>query len=586
MRIKTLSRLLKYTRSYSFYMILALVSAILSVASALYIPILAGKSIDYAISSANVDYNKIWENLIQIAISTLVVALFQWILNISTNIISYSTITDIRNQAFSKLHDLPLKYIDSNQHGDIINRIINDVEQVSIGLIQGFQKLFSGIITIAGTIIFMISINLGLSLVVIILTPISLGFSSMIAKGCHKMFKSQSVISGELTGYVEEMITNQKVVKAFNYEKRSEEKFKKINNKLERVGIKAQFFSAMVNPCTRFINGLVYSSVGIVGALISVNSGLKIGDTLLFEGALTVGALSSFLTYASQYTKPFNEISSVVTELQNAFASLERVFEIIDEKKEIDNGRTMINNVIGNVFLDHISFSYEKDKPLIKDYSLNVLAGKRIAIVGPTGCGKTTIINLLMRFYDVLDGKITVDNTDIKDIPRANLRENYGMVLQETWMFEGTVYENIAYGKKDASKDEVIEAAKKTHAHAFIERLPKGYDTIISDDGGISLGEKQLLSIARVMLNIPPMLILDEATSSIDTRTEQKIQDAFKVMMEGKTSFIIAHRLSTIENADLIIVMNRGSIIESGTHEELLNKKGFYYNLYNSQFEE
>lgn len=490
------------------------------------------------------------------------------------NIVSYKTIKDLRRDVFNKLNELPLKYIDSNSHGYIINGVINDIEIISDGLLQGFSQLFTGIITIVGTLIFMLTINYKIALLVVIITPLSLFTASTIAKACNSMFRKQSEVRGELTGYVEEMIGNQKVVKAFSYEDRAEENFEEINKKLYTYGQKAQFYSAITNPLTRFVNGIVYASVGIVGAITAIN------------GNLSIGNLSAFLSYANQYTKPFNEISGVITELQAAFTSASRVFKILDEKPEVPDKANAINleTAEGNVDINNLYFSYNENKPFIEDFNLKVNPGERIAIVGPTGCGKTTLINLLMRFYNIDSGEIKIDSINVEEITRKSTRGLYGMVLQDTWLFSGSVRDNIAYGKEDATLEEVIEAAKSAHAHKFIMRLPKGYDTILSEDSSLSQGQKQLLCIARVMLSKPPMLILDEATSSIDTRTEIYIQRAFNKLMEGRTSFIVAHRLSTIKEADLILVMKDGKIIEKGNHKDLLKQNGFYSNLYNSQF--
>ncbi len=549
-------------------------------------------------------------------------ALFQWLMSLCTNIVTQKTVKDLRTTAFNKINEVPLKYIDSNPHGDIINRVVNDIDLISDGLLQGFTQLFTGIVTIVGTLLFMLSINVSIALVVVLVTPLSLFVASFIAKKSHNSFKVQSATRGELSGYIEEMLGNQKVVKAFSYEDEAEEKFKEINARLYESGVKSQFYSSLTNPSTRFVNGIVYAAVGVIGALLAI------------KGKLTIGDISCFLSYANQYTKPFNEISGVVTELQTAFASAKRVFNLLDELPETPedkdaislvkaDGYLEINNVNfsysenkklienlnlnnlldelpetpedkdaislvkadGYLEINNVNFSYSENKKLIENLNLKVKPGNRIAIVGPTGCGKTTIINLLMRFYDVTSGEIKVDNTNIIHLTREGLRRNFGMVLQDTWLYSGTVKENIAYGKTDATDEEIIEAAKAAHAHNFIMRLPNGYDTLINDDGSnISQGQKQLLCIARVMLTKPPMLILDEATSSIDTRTEIYIQKAFDKMMEGRTSFIVAHRLSTIKEADLILVMNAGKIIEQGKHEQLLAANGFYANLYNSQF--
>ncbi len=575
MNFSVLKRLLTYIKPYKGYLILTFISAILSVAFTLLNPVLIGKAIDHILSPGNVEYDKLLPILMYLGISILLCSIFQLAMTRCTNIITYKTIKDIRIETFNKLNRLPLKYIDGNPHGDIISRVINDIDQISDGLIQGFSQLFTGVITIVGTIFFMLSINVSITIVVILITPLSLFVASFIAKHSHSMFKKQSSIRGELTGYIEELIGNQKVVKAFSYENEAQKDFEEINNRLYDFGVKAQFYSALTNPCTRFVNGVVYAFVGIIGAISAI------------RGNLSVGQISSFLSYANQYTKPFNEISGVVTEFQAALASASRVFEIIDEEEEKADKETatVMNNCAGNIEIKNLSFSYSKEKELIKNFNLSVKPGDSIAIVGPTGCGKTTLINLLMRFYNVNSGEITIDSVNIDNITRKSTRGLYGMVLQDTWLYSGTIRDNIAYGKSDATLEEVIEASKAAHAHSFIKKLPNGYDTIISDDGGnLSAGQKQLLCIARVMLSKPPMLILDEATSSIDTRTEIYIQKAFNKLMNGRTSFVVAHRLSTIKEADLIIVMKDGNIIEQGKHEELLAKGGFYSNLYNSQF--
>ena len=575
MNFSVLKRLLTYIKPYKGYLILTFISAILSVAFTLLNPVLIGKAIDHILSPGNVEYDKLLPILMYLGISILLCSIFQLAMTRCTNIITYKTIKDIRIETFNKLNRLPLKYIDGNPHGDIISRVINDIDQISDGLIQGFSQLFTGVITIVGTIFFMLSINVSITIVVILITPLSLFVASFIAKHSHSMFKKQSSIRGELTGYIEELIGNQKVVKAFSYENEAQKDFEEINNRLYDFGVKAQFYSALTNPCTRFVNGVVYAFVGIIGAISAI------------RGNLSVGQISSFLSYANQYTKPFNEISGVVTEFQAALASASRVFEIIDEEEEKADKETatVMNNCAGNIEIKNLSFSYSKEKELIKNFNLSVKPGDSIAIVGPTGCGKTTLINLLMRFYNVNSGEITIDSVNIDNITRKSTRGLYGMVLQDTWLYSGTIRDNIAYGKSDATLEEVIEASKAAHAHSFIKKLPNGYDTIISDDGGnLSAGQKQLLCIARVMLSKPPMLILDEATSSIDTRTEIYIQKAFNKLMNDRTSFVVAHRLSTIKEADLIIVMKDGNIIEQGKHEELLAKGGFYSNLYNSQF--
>lgn len=575
MNFSVLKRLLTYIKPYKGYLVLTFISAIISVAFTLLNPVLIGKSIDHVLSPGNVEYDKLLPILVYLGISILLCSIFQLTMTRCTNIITYKTVKDIRIETFNKLNRLPLKYIDGNPHGDIISRVINDIDQISDGLIQGFSQLFTGVITILGTIFFMLSINVSITLVVILITPLSLFVASFIAKHSHSMFKKQSSIRGELTGYIEELIGNQKVVKAFSYEDEAQKDFEEINNRLYDFGVKAQFYSALTNPCTRFVNGVVYAFVGIIGAISAI------------RGNLSVGQISSFLSYANQYTKPFNEISGVVTEFQAALASASRVFEIIDEKEEKTDKETatVMNNCTGNIEIKDLSFSYSKEKELIKNFNLSVKPGDSIAIVGPTGCGKTTLINLLMRFYNVNSGEITIDSVNIDNITRKSTRGLYGMVLQDTWLYSGTIRDNIAYGKSDATLEEVIEASKAAHAHSFIKKLPNGYDTIISDDGGnLSAGQKQLLCIARVMLSKPPMLILDEATSSIDTRTEIYIQKAFNKLMNGRTSFVVAHRLSTIKEADLIIVMKDGNIIEQGKHEELLAQGGFYSDLYNSQF--
>lgn len=574
MNISLVKRIIKYTKPYNKYIIIAFFSAIINITLTLLTPIIIGKGVDLIIGQGNVNFNRLFKTLIPLSLTVIFSSIFQLVMNRCTNIVSYKTIKDIRVDVFNKLNALPLKYIDSNSHGSIINGVINDIEIVSDGLLQGFSQLFTGVITIIGTLIFMISINIKIALIVVIITPLSLFTASTIAKYCYSMFRKQSQVRGELSGYVEEMIGNQKVVKAFSFEERSQETFEEINKRLYKYGQKAQFYSALTNPCTRFVNGIVYAAVGIIGAISAIN------------GTITIGQLSSFLSYANQYTKPFNEISGVITELQAAFASASRVFKILDENEEIPDCKNSINltSCEGYIDINNVSFSYSNDKNLIENFNLKVKPGNKIAIVGPTGCGKTTLINLLMRFYNINSGEINIDNINIDNITRSSTRGLYGMVLQDTWLYSGTVRENIAYGKPDASLEEVILAAKNAHAHKFIMNLPNGYDTILTDDSSLSQGQKQLLCIARVMLSKPPMLILDEATSSIDTRTEIYIQRAFNKLMEGRTTFIVAHRLSTIREADLILVMNNGKVIEQGNHDELLNKGGFYANLYNSQF--
>lgn len=574
-RKETLARVLRFAKPYRWYLLAALVSAVLSVSLTLYAPVLIGRGIDQIIAPGKVYFDNLLPILIELGIVAVLAALFQWLLTLCTNIVTYKTVRDLRSAAFEHMEELPLSNIDSRPHGDIISRIINDIDSVSDGLLQGFSQLFTGIITIAITLVYMLAINFKVGLVVVVITPLSLFVASFIAKHSFDMFRRQSAIKGQLSGCIEELVGNQKVVKAFSYEERAQQQFDRINHQLYDVGVKAQFYSSLTNPCTRFVNGVVYAAVAIVGALSCI------------AGGFSVGALSSFLTYANQYTKPFNEISGVITELQTAIASAKRVFDIIDEpvQQPDEPDAAHPTGCEGQIEIDRVSFSYEKSHPLIRDFHLQIKPGQRIALVGPTGCGKTTMINLLMRFYDVDAGEIRVDGQPIKKIGRDSLRSLYGMVLQDTWMFKGSVRDNIAYGKPDATDEEVVAAAKAAHAHSFIMRLPQGYDTVLAEDGGnISQGQKQLLCIARAMLTKPSMLILDEATSSIDTRTEIKIQQAFAQMMEGHTSFVVAHRLSTIREADCILVMKDGQIIEQGTHQQLLEKKGFYHQLYNSQF--
>nr|WP_294495074.1 ABC transporter ATP-binding protein [uncultured Anaerosporobacter sp.] len=573
-----LARILQYAKPYRNYLFFAFISAFISVVVSLFIPVLIGRAIDVIVGKGNVDFNSLLSILIVIAVAIAISAVFQWIMTYCTNKITFLSVRDLRMAAFDKLIQVPLRYIDGTSHGNIMNTMINDIDQISDGLLQGFAQLFTGVITIVGTLVIMLFVNYKIALIVIIMTPLSMVVASFISKRTYNKFKEQSSIRGELGGYIEEVIGNQKVVTAFCYEERAQEKFEEINHRLYDCGVMAQFYSSLTNPCTRFLNGLVYAVVAIIGALSVIGR------------VFSVGQLSSFLTYANQYTKPFNEISGVIAELQSAFASARRVFTLLDQEIEVDaeeqEGSTN-KTTVGKVDLDKVSFSYNKEVSLIEDWSLAVKPGQRIAIVGPTGCGKTTVINLLMRFYDVDGGSIQVDNRDIKTMSREELRRNYGMVLQETWLFHGTVRENIAYGKENATMDEIIAAAKGAHAHSFIKRLPNGYDTVISEEGdNISQGQKQLLCIARIMLTKPPMLILDEATSNIDTRTEINIQKAFKKLMEGRTSFIIAHRLSTIKDADRILVMDKGRIIEQGSHEELLVRGGYYAKLYNSQFKQ
>lgn len=570
-------RILEVVSVYKGYLILSLIFATVTVALTLYVPILIGKGIDYVVSPGKVDFGSLLYCIVKIAVIVLLTAVAQWAMSICNNRITYHTVRDIRMQAFAKLEQMPIRVIDSKPHGELISRIINDVHQFADGLLMGFSQFFTGVITIIGTLIFMLAINFSITILVVVITPLSLFVAGFVAKRTYRMFKLQSETRGEMTSLVNELVGNQKIVKAFSYEERSEDRFLKVNEELKGCSLKAIFFSSITNPTTRFVNGLVYAGVGILGAIMAM------------RGLITVGQLSCFLSYANQYTKPFNEISGVVTELQNAIASAGRVFELIDTEPEAEERQDAIvlneGNTDGRVSLSHVSFSYDKEKHLIEGLNLAVQSGQRVAIVGPTGCGKTTIINLLMRFYDVNQGEICVSGIPIKNITRSSLRNSYGMVLQETWLKSATVAENIAYGKPGATREEITQAAKSAHAHSFIKRLPNGYDTVLSEAGGnLSAGQKQLLCIARVMLSLPPMLILDEATSSIDTRTEIRIQRAFEKMLSGRTSFIVAHRLSTIQEADVILVMNEGHIIEQGTHEELLEKGGFYSNLYQSQF--
>lgn len=575
---KTLKEVLKYIKKYMFYVVLSVVFAAATVAMTLYVPILTGDAIDLIVGKGNVDFSAVYAIVKKIIIVVGLTALSQWIMNICNNKITYGVIRDIRKDAFEKLEILPLKYIDSHSHGDIVSRVITDVDTFADGLLMGFTQLFTGVITILGTLIFMLTINVKITFVVVLITPISLFVASFIAKKTYRMFRLQSETRGEQTALIDEMIGNQKVVQAFGHEDEALEQFDEINGRLQKWSLKAIFFSSITNPSTRFVNSLVYTGVGITGAF-----------TVITNPAFTVGQLSCFLSYANQYTKPFNEISGVVTELQNALACAARIFELIKEEPQIpdnEDARVLKDaDVDGALELENVYFSYVPEKKLIENFNLSVKPGERVAIVGPTGCGKSTVINLLMRFYDVNSGSIKVEGTDIRNITRDSLRSSYGMVLQETWLKEGTIRENLCMGKPDATEEEMIAAAKASHAHSFIKRLKDGYDTYITEDGGsLSQGQKQLLCIARVMLCLPPMLILDEATSSIDTRTEQKIQSAFAKMMKGRTSFIVAHRLSTIKEADTILVMKDGSVIEQGNHEELLAKNGFYANLYNSQF--
>ena len=574
---ETLKKVLRYMKRYWFFLALSIGLAAITVASTLYIPLLTGDAVDCVIGKGQVDFAGVFAVLKRMVAVIGVTALAQWGMNICNNKMTYQIVRDIRNEAFAKLEILPLKYLDGHPSGEVVSRIIADVDQFADGLLMGFTQLFTGVITIVGTIGFMLSVNVGITLVVLLITPVSMIVASFIAKKTFTMFRLQSEARGEQTALIDEMIGNQKVVQAFGHEKEAMDQFGEINERLRKYSLRAIFFSSITNPSTRFVNSLVYTGVGITGALAAIS------------GRMTVGQLTAFLSYANQYTKPFNEISGVVTELQNAIACAGRVFELIEEEPQVPEpaDASVLTDVQGRVDLDHVVFSYRPDQKLIEDLNLAVKPGERVAIVGPTGCGKTTVINLLMRFYDVDAGSISVEGDDIRQVTRKSLRSSYGMVLQDTWLRSGTVRENILIGKPDATEEEMIEAAKNSHAHSFIKRLPKGYDTVIGEDGGgLSQGQKQLLCITRLMLCRPPMLILDEATSSIDTRTEMKIQNAFARLMEGHTSFIVAHRLSTIREADVILVMKDGHIIEQGNHESLLAKKGFYAKLYNSQFED
>lgn len=571
----TIIRILVYMKRYWFLLGISVALAAVTVLLTLYLPILTGDAIDHIIKKGFVEFDRIVPILQKMAVVIVITAVAQWIMNACNNKMTYSIVQDIRRDAFRKIEILPLKYLDAHSHGEIVSRVIADVDQLSDGLLMGFTQLFTGVVTIVGTLIFMLSINIKITLVVVVITPLSFVVAGFIAKKTFHMFRLQSEARGEQTALVNEMIGNQKIVQAFSHEDEALQQFDEINERLEKYSLRATFFSSTTNPSTRFINSLVYAGVGVFGAISAI------------RGSLSVGQLSCFLSYANQYTKPFNEISGVVTELQNALACAERVFELIEEEPqepEPEDAVTM-EQVNGHVELEHVYFSYEPGQKLIEDFNLHVSPGQRVAIVGPTGCGKTTLINLLMRFYEVNSGQIRVSGVPICDMTRSSLRGSYGMVLQETWLQEGTIRDNIAMGRPDAAPEEIIEAAKASHAHDFIKRLPQGYDTFVTEDGGsLSQGQKQLLCIARVMLCLPPMLILDEATSSIDTRTELKIQEAFATMMAGRTSFIVAHRLSTIREADIILVMKDGHIIEQGNHQELLEKGGFYAKLYNSQF--
>lgn len=570
-----LKRVLTHIKKYRILVILSFVCAMIAVASTLYAPILTGDAIDLIVGKGLVDFDGIKDIIYTFVMVTVVTVLSQWFMNIINNHITYSVVRDIRIEVFNHMEELPLSYIDSHKHGDIVSRIVSDIDQFADGLLMGFTQLFTGIVTILATLGFMIAVNVPIALVVIVLTPLSLFVASFIAKRTYHLFHRQSETRGDITSLVDEMIGQQKIVQAFGYEDEALERFGEINDRLEKDSMSATFYSSIVNPCTRFLNNLVYAAVGIIGAVSVISTGF------------TVGQLTCFLSYANQYTKPFNEISNVITELQNAMACAGRVFELLDETPQVPEKEQahVLTDTKGAIEIKGVNFSYVKDKTLITNLNLSVKPGMRVAIVGPTGCGKSTLINLLMRFYDVDTGSISVDGTDIRDMTRDSLRENYGMVLQETWLKSGTIRENIAYGKPDATDAEIIQAAKLAHSDSFIRRLPQGYDTVIAEDGGnLSQGQKQLLCITRVMLLLPPMLILDEATSSIDTRTEIRIQKAFNRMMQGRTSFIVAHRLSTIREADVILVMKDGNIIEKGNHDQLMAQNGFYTNLYNSQF--
>lgn len=575
-KTSTLKKVLKRIEKYRLQVGISLLLAVATVLCTLYLPILTGEAVDGIIGNGMVNFTELFRVLKTMAIVIAATALFQWLMNIINNHITYHVVQDIRKEAFAKLEKLPLRYVDSRSYGDIVSRMIADVDQFAEGLLMGFTQLFSGILTIVATLFFMFDIDVKIALVVVILTPLSLFVAAFIAKRTYHMFQKQSETRGEQTSLIEEMVGNLKVVKAFGREDENQETFDEINGRLQKYSLNAIFFSSLVNPSTRFINSMIYAGVGIAGAVSALS------------GGITVGQLTCFLSYANQYTKPFNEISGVITELQNALACAARVFELIEEEAEVPDAgdAVVLENAEGDIRLENVYFSYRVDQKLIRDFNLSVKPGQRIAIVGPTGCGKTTLINLLMRFYDVNSGQIFVDGNEIRNLTRGSLRTNFGMVLQDTWIRSGTVKDNIVIGKPDATMEEVIAAAKESHAHDFIKRLPQGYDTVLTEDGGnLSQGQKQLLCITRVMLCLPPMLILDEATSSIDTRTELKIQQAFARMMKGRTSFIVAHRLSTIKEADVILVMKEGNVIEQGSHEELLAQGGFYSELYNSQFE-
>lgn len=575
---KTLKRLFSYARPYLAYFVMTLLSAALGVSLSLAVPVFIGNAVDCCVGKGQVDFEKLGKIAAELAVIVLASGFFQWLMSLFTNKMAFLTVRDLRADVFNKLERVPLKYIDGHTKGELTSRVINDIEIISDGLLQGFTQFFSGIITIAGTLIFMMTINVKIAVVVVLLTPLSFIAASKITKASHDSYIRQSMLRGKMVGLAEEMAGNQKIVKAFVYGDRAEERFREINREYGKIGTKATFFSSMTNPTTRFVNGLIYAAVGLLGALGAMGHSA-------FVGAMSVGKLSSFLAYSNQYTKPFNEISGVFAELQNAVASAQRVFDVLDEEEiPDDSDKEVLTDCTGDLKFSDVCFSYTPDTKLIQNFSLDVKSGMRVAIVGPTGCGKSTIINLLLRFYDIDSGKIEVSGRNINDMTRDSLRSSFGMVLQETWVFTGTVAENIAYGVPDASREQIIEAAKAVYAHGFIKRLPQGYDTVISENSGLSQGQKQLICIARIMLMDPPMLILDEATSSIDLRTEQRIQKAFVKLMEGRTSFVIAHRLSTIKTADTILVMKSGNIVEQGSHSQLMAQGGFYSQLYNSQF--
>ena len=575
---EVLKKVSSYVGRYRAHLVFSMLLAVISVAGMLYIPILIGRAIDNIIGAGKVDFNALINILIMICVIACVCALSQWFMNALNNKITYNVIRDMRARAFAKIESLPISYIDSHPKGDIVSRVISDVDQFADGLLMGFTQLFTGVVTIIGTLAFMLSINLWIAIVVVIVTPLSFLIAGFIAKKTHKMFTLQSQTKGEQTAFIDEMVSNQKIVDAYSMNDENTKRFEAINEMLKDYSLKAIFFSSITNPATRFVNSIVYAAVAFFGALLALKT---------HQSAITVGVLTSFLAYANQYTKPFNEISSVITEVQNYFACAARLFELLEQESVASDKENAIEikDVNGKLEIKNVSFSYTENQKLIEDFNLSVKEGQRVAIVGPTGCGKTTLINLLMRFYDVKEGKIVLDNVDYEDITRKSIRKSFGMVLQDTWLKAGTIRENIIIGAPDASEEEIIEAAKKAHAHSFIKRLENGYDTVIGEDGGsLSQGQKQLLCIARLMLCPPPMLILDEATSSIDTRTEIKIQKAFASLMQGRTTFIVAHRLATVKEADVILVMNNGSIVEQGSHKELLDKHGFYYELYQSQF--